>query len=366
MASGSFLARPVRKGVLVAIAALALLLVASLDSLAVRMSGIPVANHCYYRLVGKIPPDLDVLLIGSSRMLQGVDPDQLGRLLRVEGRPAKVVNFAHPGRLVHVDVVLLELITRKSTPKLIVIETDLGVRGEFVRTPRPPDVRAQRQAANADSIYLVSTYAQLVERGAKRDHQDLVPRLHSMLNDLERKVDRGIKITFSGRLLQTITAFNTLPMDGRDNICFSKFWGEPGFQKPEPVWEARKTNLRDAFQSRHSDWFADGYSGTTFLTRGGVDSAPEAFREVVAMARERGVKVLFHHIPYYYVWPPSPEFRAEFEREIGAPVVWPDKRFLKKLQDESGYRDQSHLFPHGRRLMSEWLANSIDALGLLK
>jgi len=366
MTPAAILSRSVSKRILLAVAAAAIVLTVSFDSLAVRMSGLPVGNHCYYQLVRNFPDDVDVVLMGSSRMLQGVDPDELGKHLGEPGGPSRVVSIAHPGYLVSVDRILLQLLLQRTVPKIIVIETQLSIENENKPTGGDPAQRKKRKDANNDAIYLVSSYRDLIEPTPERTDLAVVPWLHATLRDLQRKVDRSVKITFAGRLAQTVTGANARKMDGRGNICFAKFWGNPRFYVPKPAELERKAALRRAFARHNTEWFADGYSRSNFFEEGDSDRQVAAYKDIVQSAQRHGARVVFAHLPLYYVWPPGPEFRDAFEREIGAPIIWPDKFLLKRLQDENGYRDHSHLTPHGRQLISAWLADALGGLGPAK
>lgn len=361
MTPAAILSRSVSKRILLAVAAAAIVLTVSFDSLAVRMSGLPVGNHCYYQLVRNFPDDVDVVLMGSSRMLQGVDPDELGKHLGEPGGPSRVVSIAHPGYLVSVDRILLQLLLQRTVPKIIVIETQLSIENENKPVHKDPALRRERNKANADAIYLVSSYRDLTEPVLRTSDLALVPWLHATLRDLQRKVDRSVKLTFAGRVAQTVTGANAREMDGRGNICFVKAWSDPLFYDPKPVELKRKAALKRSFERRNAEWLADGSSRAKLR-----DKQVALYRDTVQLAQRHGARVVFAHLPLYYVWPPGPEFRDAFEREIGAPIIWPDKFLLKRLQDENGYRDHSHLTPHGRQLTSAWLADVLGGLGPAK
>jgi lysophospholipase L1-like esterase len=72
----------------------------------------------YLRIYG--PPD--VLIVGSSRSLQGIDPSVLQESLATQGYPnAKVFNFGVNGATAQVvDVVVREVLSQEQLPKLII------------------------------------------------------------------------------------------------------------------------------------------------------------------------------------------------------------------------------------------------------
>ncbi|MEM9806103.1 MAG: hypothetical protein AAF959_12555, partial [Cyanobacteria bacterium P01_D01_bin.56] len=65
------------------------------------------------------PPD--ILIVGSSRALQGLDPRQLQSLLNNQGYPVRVFNFSVNGATAQVmNFVLQRLLTPDQLPKLII------------------------------------------------------------------------------------------------------------------------------------------------------------------------------------------------------------------------------------------------------
>jgi hypothetical protein len=84
---------------------------------------------------------------------------------------------------------------------------------------------------------------------------------------------------------------------------------------------------------------------------------------MVKFAKEHGAQLVFVYQPGYLGWPPGPDFTSEFNAEIGAPLLVPDKRLLQSLQSD-GYRDNAHLTAQGRMTFTTWLAQELMEKGL--
>jgi hypothetical protein len=82
-------------------------------------------------------------------------------------------------------------------------------------------------------------------------------------------------------------------------------------------------------------------------------------REVVRLARERGVPVYFLAMPGYPVAGADPAMAAEFEERFGAPLLYPPAEVLDRIDDPALFQDKMHLMGDGSRLYTEWLAGEV-------
>ncbi len=103
-----------------------------------------LARYQYYVKTQKQPPD--VLIIGSSRALRGVDPDALTQALLKQGYPKlKVFNFGVNGATAQVvEFILRQILPSQQLPQLVIVAD--GVRAlNSGRVDRTYDTIAQSQ-----------------------------------------------------------------------------------------------------------------------------------------------------------------------------------------------------------------------------
>ncbi|MEO0456555.1 MAG: hypothetical protein AAF152_08225 [Cyanobacteria bacterium P01_A01_bin.114] len=85
--------------------------------------GSPVLNEqlmLYMSYIAALGPP-DVLVVGSSRSLQGIDPQTLEQALDAQGHPVKVFNFSVNGATAQVlNFVLQRLLTPEQLPRLVI------------------------------------------------------------------------------------------------------------------------------------------------------------------------------------------------------------------------------------------------------
>ncbi|MEQ1714394.1 MAG: hypothetical protein ABL907_00180, partial [Hyphomicrobium sp.] len=258
------LSKPVGKIALTCALATAVLLLTGFDSLAVRLSSLPVGNYCYYRLAQSLPVRTDVLLIGTSRVLQGIEPDELGKSLSGADRSAAVVNFAHPGHYLNFDYRLLEELLGRTQAGVVVIEVpfeiEKQVQGKFQRPrkegrkrnpnpvtldlkierPRKEGPKHNRNPVTPDLEIEASTFAQLLMPGENPAKLPTLALAYQTLRYVQTKIDRSMKLVLTGRVFGTLTNYRERPMDGRNNICYAKMWTQPKFHIPKPDAEERK------------------------------------------------------------------------------------------------------------------------------
>lgn len=318
------------------------------DSLNVRFGMFGSSSHCYYQLAIEFPADLDLLLIGSSRTRRGILPDQLGKLLGSDGNPASVINFGHPYANVALDLYLLNSLTRHHRVRHVLIEAYLD------ENPDGYDAKSMEQFTS------MLSYRQIMQSLHDRS-QPILMRVYTLLNQLKIKITRSIQIVLSGRILKTLYDHDQIDWN-RTNICWTRSLERAEKGKRKPKYVAEMEDSRREFLTLHASWFDAGYYQPRLFSEHDNSWYVSALQKMVEFAKRRHIEIIFYYLPGYYDWPPSPEFAKEFHKQIGAPIIYPDKALLRQLQN-NGYQDASHLTPRGREFLTPWLATSIRRTG---
>ena len=105
--------------------AVPLLLIAFTDTVFNRiMSSVGHSGTCLYQLVTEVAPNAEILITGSSRARQSIDPDLVAAM--VDLPPHSVVNTAHPSRNLSLDLLMTSHAATGAKLKLVVVELQVG------------------------------------------------------------------------------------------------------------------------------------------------------------------------------------------------------------------------------------------------
>ena len=339
--------------VLVFVCAIGVLL--AMDSIAIRAGIFP--DPCFYRLAREIPSEVDVLIVGSSRMRRGIDPDQLASLLGIP--KLRVVNFGHGGSVLDTDYLLVDDLLRTRHIALILVEANIE-----------PKLDPKTQVGYSSypfTRYFIqfATFRQLLTNPFIPSDQPVGLRLYDSLNLLSAKIESAARSTSSGRLSRLLWPRKNKNSDlvDRPNICWhSRFDDlEPGPQLQKA--EGHKERRRREFYSAHADWLEGGFFMPVLFVDRERQIQVAYMQQIVRIADERGSRIAFVNLRPYFTWPPGPEFVTEFAERIGAPFLVPDKEWLQSIQQD-GYHDPGHLSASGRAAYTAWLAQQLTTKGL--
>lgn len=88
------------------------------------------------------------------------------------------------------------------------------------------------------------------------------------------------------------------------------------------------------------------------------------YERIAELARARGSKVVFFHVPEYLEPELKPEFVAAASRRFGVPIITPPKSLLTELYKRRRYHDPTHFTVATSRRYSLWLASELRKLDL--
>lgn len=330
-----------------------LLFVGAADSEFARFSAFWNQNPCYADLVHRSKRNAHTLILGSSRVLMGIDPITLSRKQAVFGHTA---NLGHNERSYLVDRRLLEELIEEGSPKRVIIEAYVP-SDRIYALERDVDYCSGSSCRESHSLdkRLASLvpYSEMPSYAGGNDSLGL--RSAALLT--VTKLDHFAALILSGRLIfqQTFAKRRFYPADGE--VCLAR---KPDlWPRTPPAAVGIRAKYISAYRpSNHDDWLSWQPDPTTFLDGPSTAADRAELKKMVGLARRHGVEVTFLYLPTIYVPPPSSDFVRRFHAEIGAPLLVPPPRILLALQS-GGFKDENHLNENGRQLVSAWLSEQI-------
>ena len=187
------------------------------DSFAVRAGAFRNSKNCYYHLAQPQPRPTDVLIIGSSRMRRGIDPDLLASLLGVSKH--RVVNLGHPGYHYDFDYALIETLLPHWRFSLIIAEAN------FNSAPR--QIYNSGNVGYSPDFAHFASYHQILKSVSLASDQPVVLRIYDGIQLVTIKLETALRFVLTGHLQEVLNA--DAPIVSRPNIC----WTE-GFDRDVP------------------------------------------------------------------------------------------------------------------------------------
>jgi hypothetical protein len=355
--------------------ALTILLLVSLsifvytDTLRSRIaSSVPHSRTCLYNLVADAAPRARIIITGSSRARQSVDPDILADRAGLNRRD--VVNAAHPSRNPWLDLVVLSHAGESGDLKLAIVEMQVGspaVRRreiELKGPPAPPEqlLRLTSGTYPRNMITALSYSQTILVLSQKAAAAPSV--VYDILNAVLVKLEDAMKPLLSGQI-RKLLVFGEPNIDPkRRNVCWLTDVNRPGMQSGTAQQQAIKQMARERFLADNPGGILSvSYDTNEFLTGAYAANRRDGAKRITALARERGLRLVFYYLPAYYTPPPSPDFQAEFEHSIGAPLLVPGRKTLATLYPY--YYDMTHLNITGMRIFTNWIAGELEMRGLI-
>ena len=273
----------------------------------------------------------DVLMIGSSRMKEGIDPNIVTKLMNNDERSAgEAVKLPVQGmRAWTLHHIVRDMVAPDPPKKLLIV----GLEERLFYVPRhetdePIDIRML-----ADSVDLLEA--------------DLQKMTVAQLKELTLAPLRGLQAPWSlVRLLD--------PKVERYVEHLHETRGEPEYEF-EALSRAEFERARE--MRRRIDERASSYEGEE-LRPAQLDS----FRRALDLLEELPCEVVFVRMPVLPEYDAEQEFELRQFREIVVPEVLErgfrvfDMNEDPELRDPKLYANPSHLNERGRRLASTWLA----------
>jgi hypothetical protein len=236
-----------RLAIIVMLLAIGLASVALANTNAFRYASLGNSSNCFYRLSERLP-HAETIILGSSRLRRGIDPDHLGQLLSED--PQRIINFGMP---------------RRSTARTLFIIQKL-----VAEAPRPPKrlvVEANRILWLADGTKYAdygykpgfaafASVGALIDDAGTKQNQSYVLRVRDFFEHLMTKLETAAAVIAHGRLVRTMFIPSNKFDKKRKNICFNNNFDENQTRKDILKQEIAKKS----FFAEHENWFEFGYS----------------------------------------------------------------------------------------------------------
>lgn len=309
------------------------LLVASADMKAVRFASVGNSYVCAARQLMDLPPQVDVVLLGSSRIRRGISPEQLAAQLGPDFQ--RVYNLGRPFRqILRSESIISYLIESGRIPKVVVLEADIDLfrfepTGPWGLQPGEPGFLTYRELLAVDATT------------GEHDTGYLLARA------VQTKVAQTASVHFSGLTARILASNRKKP----PTVCWLDSYD---------VDDAKKQKKRE---KRAEELAAEGFDPDVSTDPRFVGTASVAAQVQIATIdrirtrlSELGVTLVVIR-PNGYLDPPlGTEVTDQIKALIPEYAVPPEPlvRQLSKLNI-----DHSHFGPEGRKLYTEWLAGVI-------
>lgn len=279
-----------------------------------------------YQRIHFDPTPIDVVFIGSSHTIYGIDDEQVETIAsKVAGATVHVSNFAilHPGR--DMDYLIAREALENAHPRLLVIEVqDDEPRAMHVAFYRFGDVRDILDAPILVNTEYLSNLVRLPARQISLFLQSLAPRLFGDSRNFDVAQYRGTHWRDTMAELDEETPLTTVlsKADLEQELEHFHEFLESKTYLPAPLrsWEYRASFI--------------------YLDK------------IIALAREKNVPVRFLYLPRWQS-PPQPEFAAHYRSY--API-WIAPGIFDRTDV---WHDVNHLNRNGSRALSQWVGQKI-------
>jgi hypothetical protein len=276
------------------------------------------------------PTPIDVVFLGPSRTMAGVNAPRLARALAARGLPSNVVNFSLPETGRNINLAVAEELFAHKQPKLLVI----GVIEKPSRFGHSAFKYVADRRMIVDPGYLsdanyFSDLIYLPFRQMRLFAADLLPGGLGLAKEFDPAHYKGSSIDTTGSVV--------LP-DGRV---------KDGEDPASAAELARGVNKLE--RAEHAPFLPDSLANLEF------GDERHNVAQIVRLARQHGAKVAFLFLPYYSG--PSVVHGAQFYDRYG-PIL--NAAFIG--QHAELFADYGHLTRQGARILTDWLIEPVAAL----
>ena len=289
----------------------------------------------YERIHFDITP-FDVVFIGPSNILLGIDSRRMNDDLHRRGLTADAVNFSIPSSGRNLNYVIIkEIYKTQRRPKLLLI----GLTDKPGRFFGHPVFKYFAEVGDvAEAAFLINL---------------------SYLPDLSYLPFRQMKLTAmqrSPKIFDVRPRFDPVQYHGSDYDPGS-WWRELTARITLKQLKAEHANLREKYLKDVSEWKKGNHPPIFPATAADIEFGVDNFyiRKIVALAQENGTKIGFLYIPIFHG--PAKALEDQFYSQYG-PVLNAD--FVTDRHEL--FADFRHLNDAGAIVVTDWLADHVAFL----
>lgn len=282
-----------------------------------------------YERIHYDPTPIDVAFVGPSRVGDDVDAPRLQAALRAQGLPANVVNFSLPENGRNLAYAIVEEMLKTKRPRLLVV----GVIEKPARFGHPAFKYVARPGLIASPGYFgnanyLSDLIYLPFRQMRLFAADVAPGLAGYPKRFDPAAYRGSTVQTTGDMI--------LPDGTLKNRT-----------TPPPMAELMR-GVHKLEAGNHPPILPESLRDVEF------GDERHFVRGIAALAKARGVKVVFLALPYYT----GPEALQEQAFYDGFGPTW-NAGFLRGRDDL--FADYAHMTSTGAAVVTDWLTPKVAA-----
>lgn len=329
------------------VVAMGLGIVASTGTPEIRYSSAASTGPCLARQIINLPADVKVVVLGSSRMREGVSPDQMSELLG-EAESVPVYNLARPGFSTPRNFFLLrDIYAAGIRPEAVVVEAALdAMRGvDMLNNNNRKDWKWTSDTA------FVASYRDVLNLPEDASDAGLVGYYSLVSSGIFKKLEHGIARQVSG----TVDDW-TLP-DGQrpPTRCTIEKRENPRkklLERKALRLANQKIRVEKIFGSD-----PDAVDDSFELQGGSFTRVELIYLERIRRLAEANGSSLIVVRPYRYAWPPYSKRVARHVREIVPEAKIPPREIVRATEKE--FADPSHMGKNGREIYTAWLSGEV-------
>lgn len=301
---------------------------------------------CHHKNIYGFSGPMDVVILGSSRTMQGVSAEVMSEALAPSTSESEK------------PIVLSLARSWKGTGQLYRMLADASDALGPVRRAIVIEFSTLSYAVNRTTNYYYGYYpnyaitvptSDFLEDWHTKPREPAYSKARDVIGHFVDKIDKNLEQLLEGKLsrLSAYAADARLPAATR--TCFSE-----DTPKKEGVLKAKRQQVvakgKTLADLSPTSWRLDNIN---------EDRQGYYIRRFVSYAKEHGITVVFMLVPGFMEPIADPKFTAAFDEKYGARLVSPPLALLEELYSD-GFQDLTHMNTKGRERFTRWLAGEID------
>jgi hypothetical protein len=310
------------------------------DAPAFRHGMVQSQQACAVNQVMALPPNVDFIVIGTSRIRESVDPELLSEAS--EGRIRHPMSFARSGKGAARNFSLLnDLLARGARPATVLFELDLD---RLMSDKDPKTIPVERDVG-------FQSFATVLESFVVHPQRPLIERLHNVALKILIKVRTALVYAFSGEAVSH--QYQAYRSDGAEAICKTSLYEvrrrihirryEASIQRFDKLFGPSRATAED-------DRFSLGKT---------LHAQTELFHleKMRALAARHQVQLLVTRM-WKAGQPPLSQAALSRIRAVIPEFIYPSAEHVR--DSWANFIDATHLNPKGREAYSRWLAEEVS------
>jgi hypothetical protein len=289
------------------------------------------------------PAESRVLIFGSSRVREAINPDQLGKELGF--LPGQVLNLAMSGNANDVQFLLLRKFLQQGK-KIEAVVVELSVPSENDAVGTDETIMRLRPAVGFARSPIAPLFEDELDAGPEDVGISPVLMLHERVT---RRLQVGFLSAYS--LLWRLKHF---VLQDLQNLSVEK--STTGTRCNAAHSEK---NLFATYTDKDID------RGSDIFNRDYAANDLKLYIKLIDLVRNHRVKLIFVRVPDRISPPDTNAFAQEFRARTTATVVLPPLALVERLRAHS-YYDNSHMTDGGEIIFTSWLASEVLTSGLFQ